>query len=155
MVELMDEVMRLHGRYLSVTWPAALKEGLTGPSQIMVLDAVVRSPQPPTVPKIGRSLGHSRQAIQRTVDNLVALGLVEWRENDRHKTARLVVATPAGLDTMKRIGVRMGGWADEVGGATSAADLEKLVALLRQVRTQFEDSVRKQQTRAASSGGKR
>ena len=119
--------MRLHGRYQSVTWPRRPSAGRPdepladhGPGR---RDTLAR--QPPTVPKIGRSLGHSRQAIQRTVDNLVALGLL-WPgvENDQHEDR------PSGRGDARRprhaACASASEWADgrtEIGASAPPADL--------------------------------
>ena len=50
---------------------------------MLVLSAVAGALSPPTVPQIGRSLGHPRQVIQRIADALVARGLIGFEDNPR------------------------------------------------------------------------
>ncbi|MDB5451595.1 MAG: MarR family transcriptional regulator [Caulobacteraceae bacterium] len=142
LVELIREAARLHGRFLSVAWPACVEEGLTSPAQSMVLDAVIRAAEPPTVPRIGRSLGHSRQAIQRIADDLARAGLVRFVDNAQHKTAKLVAPTAAGHAMQARIADRMGGWIVRLAEGLPAGHLEEAVATLRTVRAGIEDEVR-------------
>src|SRR6267142_768778 len=67
LVCLVDEVMRLQGRFKSIF---AVSDGVTGlPSmELTVLTAVVEAAGAPTVPQIGRSLGRPRQVIQRAAN---------------------------------------------------------------------------------------
>src|SRR5688572_13465052 len=48
---------------------------------------------PQTVPQMARSLGLARQFIQRTVDDLLARGLLEKRENAGHKRSPFLALT--------------------------------------------------------------
>jgi hypothetical protein len=75
-VQLIDEIARLRGR-LKVVFPDnAASIGLSE-LELFVLNAVTGAREPPTVPQIGRSLGHARQVIQRATNALVARGLIE------------------------------------------------------------------------------
>lgn len=93
-VGLADEVIRLRGRLLTLHVPP--HDGVLSGPQMLVLNAIVKAPMPPTVPRIARSLGHSRQAVQRVVDALVAVDYVRLADNPDHKRARLLVPTEKG-----------------------------------------------------------
>lgn len=95
-VEMVDEVLRISGRIQSVFTELNQGTGLSG-IETTVLAAVVEARVAPTVPQIGRSLGHPRQVVQRTVNTLVEAGLLETHDNPDHKRARLLVATQQGL----------------------------------------------------------
>ncbi|WP_205859638.1 MarR family winged helix-turn-helix transcriptional regulator [Phycicoccus flavus] len=56
----------------------------------------VLSVGPRTVPSVARRLGLSRQAVQRTVDDLVLHGLLVLRPNPEHRTSPLLEITGAG-----------------------------------------------------------
>src|SRR3954454_18990450 len=92
---LLDEVIRTQGRLRSVFADVNAATGLTS-MEAMVLTAIVEARFAPTVPQIGRSLGHPRQVIQRAANSLIAAGLIEARSNPDHKRAPLLVATTAG-----------------------------------------------------------
>jgi DNA-binding MarR family transcriptional regulator len=49
-----------------------------------------------TVPQIARTLGLSRQAVQRVADDLAARKLAAWIDNPDHKRARLLKLTAPG-----------------------------------------------------------
>jgi len=95
MAMLYDEIARINGRIKSVF---AHVNRLTGLSSMesTVLTAVVEARVAPTVPQIGRSLGHPRQVIQRAVTALVADGLIETAANPNHKRAPLLLPTRRG-----------------------------------------------------------
>ena len=59
-----------------------------------VMSAV--SDAPATVPDVARRLGQSRQNVQRVVNDLVASGAVELRDNPAHERSPLVALTDAG-----------------------------------------------------------
>ena len=140
---LVDEVARLNGRLKSVFAPSRQEMGLAE-SVMMVLNAVVEAERPPTVPQIGRSLGHPRQRIQRAADSLEAAGLIETAPNPDHKRAVLLVATPRGIALKRKADAR----AEVLAGALGAGvELEKVRALtraLRTIRKQLEAGLRGQ-----------
>ncbi|MGL5839303.1 MAG: MarR family winged helix-turn-helix transcriptional regulator [Sphingorhabdus sp.] len=94
-VELSDELIRLSARVTGM-FNTSLRELGHGPTEMLVLSAIVEADTPPTVPKIGRSLGLARQLVQRAVHSLVAQGLIQTRANPDHKRAVLLYATRHG-----------------------------------------------------------
>lgn len=95
MILMFDEVLRLSTRLQSLFAGARAPSGLS-PMEGMVLAAVVQAPTPPTVPKIGRSLGHARQVVQRAANSLIESGLITTSINPDHKRAPLLFATSDG-----------------------------------------------------------
>ena len=93
--ELVDEILRLRGRVLSQARDMNEKRGLGGYSQGLILTAVVRAVEPPTVAKIARSLGLTRQSVQRTANELAERELVVFEDNPHHKRAKQLVPLQA------------------------------------------------------------
>jgi DNA-binding MarR family transcriptional regulator len=137
LARLVDEVLRCHGRLLTATAGIGAEDALTG-AQLLVLTAVVRADRPPTVPQIGRSLGHSRQAVQRLADALVERGLIETLENPDHKRARRLVATADGEGAYARSNDRSRGWAAQVTEGMDPTELATATAILRRLRRRLE-----------------
>lgn len=141
LVGLVDEISRLHGRLKSVFADSRRAVGL-GESEMMVLTAVVEAERAPTVPQIGRSLGHPRQLIQRAANALMADGLIEARPNPDHKRAPLLRATDKGLALKREADV----CADAI--AASFADMidqdgaAAASTALRTIRKQLEARLR-------------
>ena len=60
----------------------------------------VVSDGPRTVASAARRLGLARQSVQRVVDDLVAAGQLERRDNPDHARAPLIALTPQGQATL-------------------------------------------------------
>lgn len=88
---------------------------------------------PMTVPDISDRLDLARQGIQRHVNDLTTLGLVESRVNPAHRRSVLIATTPAGTALFARIRAdelaRLGAMAAE----HSAEDLTVALRVLRSV----------------------
>lgn len=94
---------RLNGQFLALAEKLAEPAGLTA-AWWQVLGAVLREPLP--VAGIARTMGVTRQSVQRIADLLVARGLAEYRPNPAHRRAKLVAVTAEGQAAIDRIGPR-------------------------------------------------
>ncbi|MFD4864521.1 MarR family winged helix-turn-helix transcriptional regulator [Streptomyces sp. NPDC058412] len=94
-------VFRLNGQFLSVSEELARPAGLTA-AWWQVLGAVLREPLP--VAGIARTMGITRQSVQRIADLLVAKGLAEYAPNPAHRRAKLLRPTQEGRAAVARIG---------------------------------------------------
>jgi DNA-binding MarR family transcriptional regulator len=143
LVLLYDAVARLHGR-LREAFAAARAE--TGLSDIehTVLAAVVEAPNPPTVPQIGRALGHPRQVIQRAANALQLAGLIGTAANPDHKRAGLLVATEEGRAVQTAANGKANRIAAELHRTLSAEDVREATRLLAAIRGALSHSVREQ-----------
>ena len=103
-----------------------------------VLAAVVEATRPPTVPQIGRSLGHPRQVIQRAANGLVAAGLIEAAPNPDHKRAGLLIATARGHAVQRQANKRAEAIAAELLGAIDLDTVREATALLNTIRAGLE-----------------
>jgi DNA-binding MarR family transcriptional regulator len=68
--------------------------------------------------------------VQRIADLLAANGMVEYLPNPAHRRAKLVAATPKGLEAVKRIGPAHAAFADrlcEALGDDRAAEAQRLL----------------------------
>ena len=100
MSALAKTTFRLHGQLVAIGEALARPSGMTGASW-QVLAAVLRTPLP--VADVAREIGVTRQSVQRVADLLVAQGLADYQPNPRHRRAKLLTATPAGRDAIRRI----------------------------------------------------
>ncbi|MFI7353079.1 MarR family winged helix-turn-helix transcriptional regulator [Streptomyces avidinii] len=94
-------VFRLNGQFLAISEELAKPAGLTA-AWWQVLGAVLREPLP--VAGIARSMGITRQSVQRIADLLVAKGLAEYAPNPAHRRAKLLRPTQEGRGAVDRIG---------------------------------------------------
>ncbi|MEU6999706.1 MarR family transcriptional regulator [Nonomuraea sp. NPDC046570] len=91
---------RLNGQFLDVAEELAGEAGLTA-AWWQVLGAVLREPLP--VAGIARTMGMTRQGVQRIADLLVEKGLAEYRPNPAHRRAKLLRPTEEGRAAVDRI----------------------------------------------------
>nr|WP_241248862.1 MarR family winged helix-turn-helix transcriptional regulator [Nocardioides sp. KC13] len=92
---------RLNGQFLAIAEQLAAPSGLTA-ARWQVLGAVLSSPA--TVSEIARTMGITRQSVQRIADLLVDQALAEYHPNPAHQRAKLLYATDAGRDAVAKIG---------------------------------------------------
>lgn len=86
-----------------------------------------------SVPDAARRLGISRQAVQRTANDLVADGLVRFVDNPGHRTSPLVELTSAGREVLRRLTDRAAVANDAVVARLGEVDLAAARATLRAV----------------------
>lgn len=91
---------RLNGQFLALAETLATPVGLTA-ARWQVLGAVLTEPL--TVSDIARTMGLTRQAVQRIADRLAADGLATYVDNPAHRRAKLLQPTDLGLDAVRRI----------------------------------------------------
>lgn len=77
--------------------PAGLSVGMRA-----VLEILAEHGAAP-VPAISDRLDLARQGVQRHVNDLLALGYVETRENPAHRRSVLIALTPAGTEAIDRV----------------------------------------------------
>jgi DNA-binding MarR family transcriptional regulator len=143
MVDLLDEMLRLHGRLQAAMRRTAEGTGLSPPMSIL-LATVACSSEPPTVPRVARALGQSRQSVQRAADHLVSEGYVRWEINPEHRRAQLLVPTELGLKAFEYANASSAAWADRVVAGLDQAVLESTLKTLRGVRRALEQNGREE-----------
>jgi DNA-binding MarR family transcriptional regulator len=125
LVRLIDELVRVTGRLRTIFASAEITGGMSG-MESTVLAAVVEASHPPTVPQIGRSLGHARQVIQRAANELIAAGLLKQETNPHHKRAPVLLPTAEGIKVKRATEIRA---SDATGELAETLGLEKCARL--------------------------
>lgn len=128
--ELILEVFRLNGRLLAAGDGLVADIGLTS-ARWQVLGAVAYSPAPDSVSGLARGMGLTRQAVQRVVNDLVGLDLLELRLNPNHQRAPLVVFTAKGRAAYDQATDRQAPWVERLSEGVEAADLGLALRVLR------------------------
>jgi DNA-binding MarR family transcriptional regulator len=93
-------VFRLNGQLLAIGEALARPVGLTA-AWWQVLAAVLDEPR--SVADVARSVGVTRQSVQRVADLLVEGGLAHYQPNPAHRRAKLLSPRPQGRDAVRRI----------------------------------------------------
>ncbi|MFJ9112114.1 MarR family winged helix-turn-helix transcriptional regulator [Streptomyces sp. NPDC102283] len=129
-------VFRLNGQFLSVADELARPGGLTS-AWWQVLGAVLVEPLP--VAGIARTMGITRQSVQRIADLLVERGLAEYAENPAHRRAKLLRTTEAGQEAVSRIGPPHAEFAARLAGELGVAGLAETVRVLERLSGAVEN----------------
>lgn len=140
-ITFLDEVHRLRGRMHSALGNSYGHMGLTN-TEIVVLNAVVGAATPPTVPRIGRSLGHARQVIQRAANALIERGLIEQTPNPDHKRAHRLVPTALGREAKREADRRGLEAAWQITEGLEAEYIDGARQALREIRKTLEANMR-------------
>lgn len=137
LTELILEVFRLNGRLLLAG--DRLMESLDlSSARWQVLGAIQFSTEPQTVSGLARSMGLSRQAVQRLVNTLVEEDLATLVANPAHRRAPLVAFTRKGRAAYVAAERRQAPWAVDLAKAASRADIERASRVLSAIRARLE-----------------
>jgi DNA-binding MarR family transcriptional regulator len=134
--ELVVHVFRLNGALVAAGDALARPAGQTS-ARWKVLAAIEDGPA--TVAQIARVFGLARQSVQRVADLLVEDGLAEYRNNPRHRRAKLLTITPAGGKVIRKIQAAQRQWADQLGSEIGEDSLRRAVAVLARVVSVVEE----------------
>jgi DNA-binding MarR family transcriptional regulator len=134
---LILDVFRLNGRLL------AAGDRLTGPigltsARWQVLGAIALAQAPQPVANLARQMGLTRQAVQRTVNELAAEGFVTFGANPHHQRAKLVLLTKKGQAAYDEASSLQAPWANQLADRLSEKELAAAAALLRSLTERLE-----------------
>jgi len=134
---LILETFRLNGRLLAAG--DALVEGLSLTSaRWQVLGAIAVAPVPLSVAQIGRSMGLTRQAVQRLANDMARDGLLRFADNPNHRRAKLVVMTPRGQAAYGAAMKRQVPWAQALTQGLTAQQIVAATVILKRLRQRLE-----------------
>jgi DNA-binding MarR family transcriptional regulator len=129
--DLMLEVAQFFFRMRAVGQRTGLITGWGGGAFGFLRSLVLLGPL--TVPQIARMRPTSRQRMQRLADELAAEGLVEFIDNPKHRSSRLVRLTRKGEARFREMSARFLAIASTMGGALSEPDVRKTTEIVRQL----------------------
>ena len=135
--DLILEVFRLNGRLLATGDRLTGDIGLTS-ARWQVIGAIALAETPQPVANLARNMGLTRQAVQRTVNDLDTRGLVTFATNPHHQRAKLVVLTRKGLAAYTAAATRQAPWADRLAEDHHEKDLASATRVLRALTTKLE-----------------
>jgi len=141
-IQIINEVLRVHGRVRPLFEEIERATGLSN-MELAVLASVAEAREPRTVSELGRSLGHPRQVIQRTTNELVTRGLITTQVNPFHKRAPVLALTAEGRslkDIADGIARRIG---EKVRANLDRASCDAAIASLRLARKAIDEHLEK------------
>ena len=112
------------------------ESGITGGMRA-VLESVVEG-GPKTVPELARARPVSRQHIQTLVNELLAAGLVEVRDNPAHRRSKLVAPTQEGAATFAALRAREAAALTRLALDIDAQEMERATQALTQLIERFQ-----------------
>lgn len=130
-------IFKLNGQMLGAG------EALTRPAGItvawwQVLGAVLREPL--TVAGIGRQMGITRQAVQRSANRLMDEGMLESTPNPAHKRSPLLSPTARGRAAIARIAPEQTAFSSRIVAAFGRAELEQLICELHRLSAVVDET---------------
>jgi DNA-binding MarR family transcriptional regulator len=131
------ETFRFNGLLLAGGSRLAAREGLTA-ARWQVLGAVALAGRPLTVPQIARRMGLTRQAVQESVNRLLAGSLVEARDNLDHRRSPLIGLTELGSQKYAAVDQRQARWINELAAGLKITDLAAAARVLRDLGDRLE-----------------
>ncbi len=131
-LDLVLSVFRLNGLLQAEGDRMAGDLGLTS-ARWKVIGVVALAPGGVTVPAIARTLGQSRQAVQRITDVMAEDDLITYLDNPRHKRSPLVVLTEQGLQVYNALRAVQDPWAIEHTEDISVEDLQSALRLIQRL----------------------
>jgi DNA-binding MarR family transcriptional regulator len=137
--ELILELFRLNRLLLDAGDTLAAPAGLTS-ARWQVLGVVEHGPTP--VAQVARTIGLTRQNVQRIADELAAVGLIAYEPNPHHQRAKLMALTAEGRAALDSVQQRHAVWANHLAQKPALADVEPLLAQLRGLRALLEEDER-------------
>jgi DNA-binding MarR family transcriptional regulator len=131
------ETFRANGLLLAAGHRLAAEEGLTA-ARWQVLRAMALAGRPLTVPQISRRMGLTRQAVQASVNRLLAEALVETSENLDHRRSPLIRLTERGRQKYAALDRRQIRWINELSAGLKISDLAATARLLHDLSDKLE-----------------
>ena len=136
LTQLILEIFKVNGRLLAAGDRLAAPVGLTS-ARWQVLGAIGLASSAQPVASLARSMGLTRQAVQRLVNELAAEGFVAFNDNPHHQRAKLVVLTKRGRDAFDAVSRLQVPWVNDLAAHLPAKSLaaatQVLAALTRQL----------------------
>jgi DNA-binding MarR family transcriptional regulator len=129
--ELMLEVAQFFFRVRAVGQSTGLITGWGGGAFGFMRSLALLGPL--TVPQIARMRPTSRQRMQRLADELAAEGLVEFIDNPKHQSSKLVRLTRKGDARYREMSARFLAIASTMGVDLSEADIRTTTEIVRQL----------------------
>lgn len=129
--ELLFEIFRVNDRLLAVGDATVKDLGLTS-ARWLVLGAIALSNAPLPVAQIARNMGLSRQAVQRSTNEMASLGLVATLDNPNRRGSKVVALTDDGRSAYE---MALEQWRSEWTGAMEEIlTEEEIVTAMRLLR---------------------
>jgi len=135
--EIILEVFNLNGLLIDRGNTLVKDLGLTS-ARWQVLGAIHQSEYPPTVSDIARTMGLTRQSVQRIVNELVQEDILEFKHNAQDKRANLVTLKSTGKTIYQKAMERQKPWSEALVSDINQNDLKITLSVLKALHVKLE-----------------
>lgn len=135
--DIIVEIFKLNGLLVNVGDQLTKPFGLSS-ARWKILGALENTAQPMTVSEIAHRMGQTRQSVQRISDLLVTEGILDYQNNPRHKTAKLLVLTAKGHTLYEKLDTHYSEWITKIAENASTDKLEATLNTLYSISSQLE-----------------
>lgn len=136
MTDLVLETFRLNGRLLAAGDKLVEPLGLTS-ARWQVLGAIHFAETPQPVSWLARSMGLSRQGVQRIANELEKEGLVSFQPNPQHRRASLVVLTKQGRAKYEAADQRQTDWINSLSRDFDVDEIRCALRVINDMRSKL------------------
>jgi len=137
LTELILEAFRLNGALLDAGNRITKPLGLTS-ARWQVMGAIELAGQPLTVAQVARRMGLSRQGVQRIVNDLERLEMLELKSNIDHKRSPLVSISAKGKRVMAEVNKAQIAWVNKLAEGLGIRKVEQALKLIQSVSDRLE-----------------
>lgn len=124
---LISAVSQAHSEFIYSAEVVASQNSLT-PARWQVIQAATHKPA--TVSDIARTLGLTRQSVQRVADDAVKLGLATYRSNPKHSRASLLAPTEKGRAAVEAAQAAQAEWVAAVASRLTAEQADHVLTAI-------------------------
>ena len=135
--EVILEVFKLQGLLNSEGDALTQEYGLSS-ARWKILGAIEVRSEALTVPQIARTMGQSRQAVQKVVTAMHKDGFLSLIENPNHKRAKLIELTTKGKKAYESLKMKQIPWANKHSEHLNATELKMTLNILKSISNSFE-----------------
>jgi len=138
----MFEIFRVNDRLLAVGDATVKGVGLTS-ARWLVLGAIALSNGPVSVAQIARNMGLSRQAVQRSTNEMANLGLVELLDNPARRGSKVIALTSSGTEAYEAaLALWRSEWTAAMEEILTEEEILSTMLLLRRLRGLVQSKAR-------------
>ncbi|MEJ2425995.1 MAG: MarR family transcriptional regulator [Candidatus Thiodiazotropha sp.] len=130
--EIVLEIFKLGGLLVSEGDRMGSEYGITS-ARWKILGALSLAGEPQTVPQIARSMGLTRQAVQRLVDAMHEDELLLFHGNPGHKRAKLISLSELGEVKYSKLYEKQSGWAINCSTGITKEELETTLSVIKRI----------------------
>jgi len=135
--EIVLEVFKLSGLLVNQGDQIGAEFGISS-ARWKVLGAVALAGEAQTVAQIARTMGLTRQAVQRLVDAMHDDGFVDFQINPDHKRAKLITLSTLGKKSYAKLDEKQQRWANQCCSGMLKKELETTLATLKKISNSLD-----------------